>query len=126
MHVADVSVTNVDNDAAGISVIPITPLTTTEAGGQAKFMVFLNKAPTASVTIDLSSSDLTEGMIDKTSLTFTYTDPNAADYCTKPQIVTVTGLPDNIVDGNIAYTINFRRPSAAIRLTVACNLRPCR
>ena len=110
---ADVSVINVANDAAGFSVIPITPLTTTEAGGQAQFVVLLNKAPlpTTTVTIGLSCSDATEARIDKTSLTFTTADPNAADYYTKPQIVTVTGVPDNIIDGNIGYTVNF---SAAV------------
>jgi hypothetical protein len=115
MPVADVTATNIGNDTAGISVIPITPLTTTEAGGQVRFMVFLDKAPTSSVTIDLSTSDTTEGLFDKgpidglvaeTSLTFT-TDPTAADYYAKPQTVTVTGVPDNIVDGNVAYAINF-------------------
>ena len=104
---ADVSVTNIANDAAGITVMPITPLTTTEAKGQAQFVVLLDKQPTADVTISLSSSDTTEGIIDKSSLTFTTSNPAAADYWSKPQTVTVTGVPDNIVDGNIAYTIDF-------------------
>ena len=104
---ADASVTNVANDTAGISVIPITSLTTTEAGGQANFVVLLNKQPGSDVTTSLSSSDTTEGTIDKSSLSFTTSNPAAADYWNKPQTVTVTGVPDNIVDGNIAYAINF-------------------
>src|SRR2546429_401096 len=36
MNVADVAVTNMDNDTAGISVIPTSGLTTTEGGGTAR------------------------------------------------------------------------------------------
>ena len=60
---ADVAVTNTDNDAAGITVTPTTGLTTTEAGGTATFTVVLTTQPTADVTIDLSSSDPTEGTV---------------------------------------------------------------
>ena len=48
---ADVTVTNTDNDAAGITVTPTAGLTTTEAGGTATFTVVLNTQPTADVTI---------------------------------------------------------------------------
>ena len=37
LNAADVAVTNVDNDTAGITVTPISGLTTTEAGGTATF-----------------------------------------------------------------------------------------
>ena len=47
----DVTVTNTDNDTAGITVTPTTGLTTTEAGGTATFTVVLNTQPTADVTI---------------------------------------------------------------------------
>ena len=57
------SVTNTDNDTAGITVSPISGLTTTEAGGTATFTVVLNTQPTANVTIGLSSSDTTEGTV---------------------------------------------------------------
>ena len=60
---ADVAVTNTDNDAAGITVTPTTGLTTTEAGGTATFTVVLTSAPTGDVTINLSSSDTTEGTV---------------------------------------------------------------
>ena len=60
---ADVSVTNTDNDAAGITVTPTSGLTTTEAGGTATFTVVLTSAPTGDVTINLSSSDPTEGTV---------------------------------------------------------------
>ena len=49
--------------AAGITVTPTSGLTTTEAGGTATFNVVLDKAPTANVTIALSSSDSSEGTL---------------------------------------------------------------
>src|SRR5207249_6176700 len=73
--------------------------TTTEAWCTATFAVVLNTQPTANVTIGLSSNDLTEGTVAPASVTFTTANWNVA------QTVTVTGVDDPIVDGNIAYTI---------------------
>ena len=89
----DVLVTNSDNDAAGITVAPPGPLTTTEAGGTATFTVVLTTQPTADVAIALSSSDTTEGTVLPASLTFT-----TRNWQT-PQTVTVTGADDALVDG---------------------------
>ena len=50
-NATDVSVTNTDDDTAGITVTPTTGLATTEAGGTATFTVVLNTQPTADVTI---------------------------------------------------------------------------
>ncbi len=96
---SDVSVTNIDDDAVGVTVNPTSGLTTTEAGGTATFTVVLNSQPGANVTIGLSSSDLTEGTVAPVSVTFTTVNWNVA------QTVTVTGVDDALVDGNIAYTI---------------------
>ena len=96
---ADVSVTNIDNNTVGIIVNPTAGLTTTEAGGTAAFAVVLNSQPTADVTIGLSSSDTTEGTISVASLTFTTANWNV------PQIVTITGVNDDLDDGDIGYTI---------------------
>src|SRR5439155_1218302 len=84
-NAADVSVTNTDNDVAGITVNPTSGLTTTEAGGTATFTVVLTSQPTANVSIGLSSSDLTEGTVAPASLTFTTANWNVA------QPVTVNG-----------------------------------
>src|SRR5436190_800571 len=48
--VADVTVSNTDNDTAGVTVTPTSGLTTTEAGGTATFTVVLNKKPAADGT----------------------------------------------------------------------------
>ncbi|MHC1703540.1 MAG: Ig-like domain-containing protein [Tenuifilaceae bacterium] len=99
LTVSDVSVTNTDNDIAGITVNPTSGLTTTEAGGQATFTIVLNTEPTSGVSIDLSSSDVTEGSVSPSNISF-----SIANWST-PQTVTITGLNDNIDDDNIAYTI---------------------
>ena len=96
---ADVSLTNSDNDTAGITVSPTAGLVTTEAGGTAQFTVVLTSQPTADVTIGLTSSDLTEGTVSAASVTFTAANWNVA------QTVTVTGVDDFLDDGDIAYTI---------------------
>jgi hypothetical protein len=98
-NAADVQVTNLDNDSAGIIVTPTSGLTTGENGDTATFSVALASQPTATVTIALSSSDSTEGSPDATTLTFTTANWNA------PQTVTVTGIDDAVADGNQLYTI---------------------
>jgi hypothetical protein len=84
---------------AGITVTPISGLTVTEAGGTAQFSVVLDTAPTANVTIGLTSSDTTEGTLSASSLTFTPANWNVA------QTVTVTGVDDSFIDGNVAFTV---------------------
>src|SRR4029453_973086 len=96
---ADVAMTNTDDDAARIPVTPTTGLTTTEGLGTATFTVVLNTQPTADVTIALSSSDTTEGTVLPVSLTFTSLNWNV------PQTVTITGVNDDLDDGDIAYSI---------------------
>jgi hypothetical protein len=99
--VDDVSVTNEDNDPS-IIVTPTSGLVTTEAAGEPgpnTFTIVLNTQPTADVTIDLSSSDTTEGTVSPASVTFT--SGNWGD----TQEVTVTGVNDDVDDGNIAYSI---------------------
>ncbi len=64
--VPPVSVTNDDNDTAGITVSPTSGLVTTESGGTATFTVVLTTQPSADVTLALSSSDTTEGTVSPT------------------------------------------------------------
>ncbi|SVC11937.1 uncharacterized protein METZ01_LOCUS264791, partial [marine metagenome] len=105
LSMSPVSVTNSDNDTPGITVTPTSGLTTTEAGGAASFTAKLASQPSQNVAITLSSSDPTEGLpstlnaLSSQLLTFTYLDWNT------PQTVTVTGVDDNIDDGDISYNI---------------------
>jgi hypothetical protein len=82
-----------------ILITPTSGLVTTEAGGTATFTVKLKTQPTADVTIDLSSSNTTEGTVSPSSITFTPTDWNL------DHVVTVTGVDDSAADGNVEYTI---------------------
>ena len=105
LPMSTVSVTNSDNDTPGLDVSPTSGLTTTEAGGTASFTVKLASQPSQNVGLTLSSSDPTEGLPSTVNalfpqlLTFTYLDWNT------PQTVTVTGVDDNIDDGDISYNI---------------------
>ncbi len=98
LSVADVTVTNVDNDAAGFTVSPISN-STTEAGGTATFTIVLNTAPTDSVTVPVSSNDTTEGTLSVSSVVFSTGDWNVE------QEITVTGVDDDSDDGDISYSI---------------------
>jgi hypothetical protein len=102
----DVSARNTDNDSAGITVSAISN-NTTEAGGQATFTVALNSQPTANVTLNFDSADKTEGTVDRTSLTFTEANWNGV------QTVTVTGVNDNLADGEQPYSIVFTATASA-------------
>jgi trimeric autotransporter adhesin len=87
--------------APGITVSAPTSLTTNEGGISSQFTVVLNSPPTANVTIALSLSDTTEASLSTTLLTFTPANWNIA------QIITVVGIDDRFIDGNIAYSVNF-------------------
>jgi uncharacterized delta-60 repeat protein len=82
-----------------IEVSPTSGLTTTEGGGTANFSVVLTTQPTADVTIPVSSNNTAEGTVSTSSLTFTTANWNV------PQTVTVTGVDDPSVDGDIGYTL---------------------
>ncbi|MEG4021533.1 DUF4347 domain-containing protein, partial [Microcoleus sp. S13C4] len=95
----DVTVINSDNETPGITVNPTAGLTTGEDGSPANFTVVLNTQPTADVTIGLTSDNVAEGTVSPASITFTPANWNTA------QPVTVKGVNDSIVDGNIGYKI---------------------
>lgn len=73
--------------------------TTTESGGTATFNISLESQPTANVKLNLVSSNPAEGKVSTNSLIFTPDNWNTA------QTVTVTGVDDAIVDGNVPYKI---------------------
>ena len=59
----------------------------------------LNSKPTANVTIAITSSNTAEGTVSVSTLTFTPANWNT------PQTVTVTGVNDQVDDGDVAYSI---------------------
>lgn len=86
---------------AGVNIVGA-DLITNEQGDTAVFSVSLNSAPARDVTIAFTSSDITEGVITNSTLTFTSTNWSTA------QTITVTGQNDTIIDTDIAYTINAK------------------
>ena len=89
-----VSVTTIDDDAPGFTVIEIGGTTVTEGGGADNFTVRLNAEPTTDVVLDVVSADTGEATVSPAQLTFT-----PVDWATI-QTVTVTGVDDNVIDGD--------------------------
>ncbi len=116
-----ITVTNVDNDVPGFTVSKTTAATS-EAGTTDTFTVRLNLAPTATVTIPVTSTDTTEGLLrggnspttsqPTITLTFTTTNWNV------PQTVTIYGQNDSIDDGNQTYSVVVGPPAGAAEYTV--------
>jgi hypothetical protein len=99
---ADIPATNLDNNSYSIQVTPTSGLHTTEDGGTAQFTIILGASPSSDVTIPLSSSDPGEGVVTPSSVTFT---PDDTNWRHGGITVTVTGVDDHDVDGDIPYTI---------------------
>ncbi|MFQ5542731.1 MAG: DUF1565 domain-containing protein [Nitrospiria bacterium] len=83
----------------GITVSSNSGLATSEVGGIDTFTVVLNTEPTENVILDLASSDVTEGIVTPSILTFTPVDWDI------PKLVTVAGLDDALEDGDVLYRI---------------------
>ena len=86
-----------DNDTAGVNVSTTTG-TTTEAGGQATFTFTLTSQPTADVTILIDQYDATE-TTGPATITLT-----PANWNIGVNLI-VTGVDDDIIDGDIVYKI---------------------
>jgi hypothetical protein len=99
----NIAVTNEDNDTAGFTIINPT-ITTNESGTNGVFFVVLNSPPVANVSLPLTNNNPTEGSISTSNLTFTTSSWNIQ------QAVTVTGLDDFNLDGNITYLIQVGAP----------------
>ena len=100
-----VSVRNLDNDVASVTVAPYQGLITHENGLEATFTVVLNARPSAEVIIPISSSDVSEGRPTATQLAF-----DGSTWST-PQTVTIKGQPDSEDDTSVAYTITLTAAS---------------
>ena len=97
---SSVTVSVLDVNIAGFEIVVLDNLTD-EDGDQASFTIKLLSKPSGMVTLDLTSSDLTEGQLGIANVQFS---PSNWD---TPQTILATGLPDPIPfkDGNIAYQI---------------------
>ena len=89
---------NADNEY-GLDLPVTSGLTTTEAGGTATFPVALLTEPTAAVTVTVTSQNPSEGTVAPPVLVFTMATWNTA------QSVVVTGVDDDVDDGDQTYTV---------------------
>ena len=85
---------------ADVRVFPTTGLFTSKQGDSTTFTVVLATEPTANVTLNLSSSNTSEGTVLRDALTFTTANWNV------PQTVTVTGVNDG-QSGSTTYQVVF-------------------
>lgn len=85
-------------DPSYVHVVPTAGLVTTEAGGSASFSVVLLSAPSAEVEIGFASLS-SEVTISTPILRFT------PGNWSVPQNITVTGVDDDVADGDQAFTI---------------------
>jgi hypothetical protein len=99
LHIDAVSVTNIDDDTAGIRVTPTEGVMTSEGGATAAVTLVLDSAPAADVTIALSSSHETEGTVDHDEVVFTTANWNV------PRVVTLRGIDDSRDDGDRSYSL---------------------
>ena len=96
--IATVTIEIMSGTLPGVNISPVSG-NTSEDGTSATFTVVLNTQPTADVSIDLISNDLTEGTISDNRLTFTPTNWDTN------QTITITGVNDYVDDGDITYKI---------------------
>jgi alpha-tubulin suppressor-like RCC1 family protein len=80
---------------------------TTEKGATATFAVVLGSQPSADVTLAIASSDTNEAVVDKASVVFTKSNWDQA------QTITVTGVDDDVVDGDKDVTITIAKPASS-------------
>jgi len=86
------------NDTFGVEVTQ-TDIQTTESGETAIIDFVLITQPSANVTVGLSLSDSSEGSLSTSQLTFTPENWNTA------QTVTINGVDDGLVDGDVTYQL---------------------
>ena len=92
----------VNDDFAGFTVAESDGTTaTSETGTTDDFTVVLDAQPSSNVVITVSSGDTGEGTVDLASLTFTNANWNT------PQTVTIDGVDDALLDGDITYSITL-------------------
>lgn len=111
INATDVTVTNADNDTAGVTVAPLS-IIAPETGTPATFTVALRSQPTASVTIPLHMLDVSQGSLSPASMTFTTGNWNV------PQVATAIGINDGVMDGTFLNTA-FTDPAVSTDMTYA-------
>ena len=102
-----------DDDTAALALSRTSGLQTDEGGGTDTFTVALATEPTATVTVEISSSDAGEAAVSPANLKFgaTADSGNSIFQWDDPQTVTVTGEQDTAPDGDQSYTVRVSSTS---------------
>jgi gliding motility-associated-like protein len=98
LTIDNLSLINLDDDNAGISVIALENQTS-ENGDSVSIFFVLNSEPLEDVSFELSSDDLTEGTIDVLDVMF-----NSDNWSDTLEVI-VIGQDDEELDGDMAYNI---------------------
>ena len=96
-NIADVNLYNEDNDNAGLTINPPSPVS--ENASTSLMMVSLQTSIAATTTILINLSDTTELSVSTTQLSFTPSNWNI------PQSLQITGVDDNLIDGDILSSV---------------------
>ncbi|HAF28590.1 MAG TPA: hypothetical protein DCG75_06040, partial [Bacteroidales bacterium] len=100
LTISNISIINIDDDTAGITV-KTDSLETTEEGGSIRFKIVLNSEPLEDVSLELASDDLSEGMLEIIDVLFTSSNWTDTVY------VMVIGQDDDEIDGDITYSVTI-------------------
>ncbi len=114
---ANISVTNDDDDEAGFVVSAISG-DVSEDEGTATFTVALTSEPLGEVVVTVTSEDEGEAVVSTASLTFD--NGNWSD----AQTVTVTGVDDDVTDGDVDVTITLAIGGGTTDTTGYADLNP--
>jgi len=98
LSISNVHMTNEDDDEAGITVVA-DGRETSEDGDYVTMEFVLNSEPVSDVSINLVSDNMNEAVLDFFNILFT------PDNWSDTIAVTVTGVDDDVVDGDVEYNI---------------------
>ena len=113
----DLDVTVFDDDTAAL-VLPATSLGVSE-GASARYTVGLSMQPTGDVTVAIGGAAGTDLMLDKTSLTFTTSDWDAAQTVTVTAGEDADGVDDEVTLTHVASGGGYASVSLDLLVTVA-------
>ena len=94
-----------DNDAVGVKIVACRAVnnpSTSENGDTASYYIILAQAPTANVTIPVSSSNAGEGTVSTASVVMTAANWNQF---LPSNLITVTGVNDLLYDGDVTFSV---------------------
>ena len=90
-----------EDEAYAFDILLPDGYTVSEDGGEQLFAIALTAAPESEVRVAITSDDATEGVTDVSEIIFTPENWN------DPQLILVTGVDDDEIDGNVPFAIHI-------------------